>query len=300
MIKQTLAFLNPASLSLKNKQIVIDTESDCGIATRPIEDIGLLVIESHGVKMTSGLINALLDNNVAIVVCDELHLPHGLMLPLSGNTLSTERMQKQITASLPLRKQLWQQTVIAKIKNQSALLKKNGKTECGCMDQFAKKVRSGDPENLEARAAVYYWKNLFPDNPEFLRSNESDFINSYLNYGYAILRAVTARAIVGGGLIPQLGLFHSNKYDTFCLADDLMEPYRPFVDQLVIEMASNMQGTLRPIDKEIKRTLLSIPTIDVRISRRRHPLMIGVAHTVSSLLKCYEGRSRTLYFPDLT
>lgn len=299
MIKQTLAFLNPANLTLRNHLIVIDTLSDAGIVTRPIEDVGLLVIESRGVNISSGLINALLDNNVVIVVCDDSHIPHGLMLPISGNSITTERSHKQIASSLPLRKQLWQQTVSAKIRNQHNLLKMVSSEECGCMEQFAKKVRSGDPDNLEARAAVFYWKNIFSGRTGFLRSDESDILNSYLNYGYAILRAIVARAVVASGLLPQIGLFHSNKFNPFCLADDLMEPFRPFVDLLVIEIADSLAWNLVPLNKEIKRSLLSIPTIDVRISRRRHPLMIGVNHTVASLVKCYYGRQRTLYYPEL-
>lgn len=298
MIKQTLFFSNPAFLSLKNRQLVIDTKSEGGTVTRPIEDIGLVVIESHCVTFTSALLSALLDNNAAILFCDSKHMPSGLLTPLSGNTLMNERSRDQLAASLPLKKQLWQQTVSSKIVNQGKLLALSSACETGCMSQWAKMVKSGDPDNLEARAAIYYWKNLFTDKPGFLRHDEAEVLNSLLDYGYAILRAVMARAIVGAGLIPNIGLFHSNKYNSYCLADDLMEPYRPYVDRLVVSIhKANPEITV--LTPEIKRLLLSIPIIDVRIGKVKRPLMIAAGITAASLTKCFSGEIRKISYPEI-
>lgn len=298
MIKQTLLFSNPAYLSVRNGQLVIDTRSDRGVATRPIEDIGLIVIESHAVTLTSALMAALTDNNVSIVLCDSKHLPSALMLPLSGNTLLTERTRAQLSASQPLKKKLWQQTVVAKIQNQGAILKHRNPKESSCMEEMAKIVRSGDPDNLEARAAVFYWKNLFPDRPGFLRSDEDDCVNSMLNYGYAILRAVIARALVGAGMIPHVGIFHRNKYNAYCLADDIMEPYRPYIDNLVSHMI-DCHGIPEELTTEQKRLLLSIPTLDVELGRVKRPLMIAAEMTAASLARCYTGELRKITYPEI-
>ena len=297
MIKQTICFSNPAYLSMKNRQMVIDTKSDSGILTRPIEDIGLVVIESHSVTITSALLAALLANNAAVLVCDDKHLPNGLLLPVAGNTLFTERTSAHINASLPLKKQLWQQTIVAKISNQGSLLKQLQNQETGCMEVWAKNVKSGDPENLEARAAVFYWHNLFEDDPAFRRGDESNPANDLLNYGYAILRAVIARALVGAGLMPQLGIFHHNKYNPFCLADDIMEPYRPYVDKLVIEIIK-LHGRECELTSGIKRHLLSIPVMDVKINKVKRPLMIAAEMTASSLARCFTGELRKISFPQ--
>ena len=298
MIKQTLLFSNPAYLSVKNGQLVIDSRSDRGIVTRPIEDIGLVVIESQAVTLTSALLSALADNNVSVVMCDSKHLPSALMLPLSGNTLLTERTRAQLSASQPLKKQLWQQTVVAKIINQGMVLKNRNPKESSCMAGMSKIVRSGDPDNLEARAAVFYWKNIFPNRPKFLRSDDGDFVNSLLNYGYAILRAVIARALVGAGMIPHVGIFHHNKYNAYCLADDIMEPYRPYVDNLVCNIIDSYKDA-DSLSLELKRRLLSIPTLDVEISKVKRPLMIAAEMTAASLARCYTGESRRITYPEI-
>lgn len=299
MIKQTIAFTNPAYLSLKNAQLVIDTKSDKGVITRPIEDIGLIVIESHCVTMTSALLAELLANNVAVLVCDSKHMPNGMLMPYVGNTLFTERTHAHINASLPLKKQLWQQTVSAKISNQYEVLRHFQKKEVGCMDIWSKSVKSGDSENIEARAAVFYWHNLFEDNPTFRRGADEDPINSLLNYGYAILRGVIARALVGAGLMPQLGLFHKNKYNAYCLADDIMEPYRPFVDIAVLDIVS-LLGSDCTLTTGIKRQLLSIPIMDVKMNKVKRPLMIAAEYTAASLAKCFMGESRKISYPQIS
>lgn len=297
MIKQTLCFTNQAFLSLKNSQLVIDTKSDRGVLTRPIEDIGVIVLESREVTLTTALLSTLVDHNIAVMVCDEKHLPSGLLLPLNAHSLMTEISRSQVNVSVPLKKQLWQNTIVSKISNQSKLLKKRN-VQVGCMEQWAKMVRSGDPDNLEARAAVYYWKNIFRDNPDFKRGEEDFYENSLLNYGYAILRGVIARSLVGAGLIPHLGLFHSNKYNPYCLADDVMEPYRPYVDELVISILEET-GRGNSLTSKIKKELLKIPVIDVNIGRLRRPLMIAATITASSLADCFKGEKRKISYPEM-
>lgn len=311
MIKKTLCFSNPAYLSLRNAQLVIrlpEVEKAVGISdefkkaaevTRPIEDIGVVVLDHKQITITSGALEALLENNCAVITCDSGHMPVGLMLPLAGNTTQTERFRHQLDASLPLRKQLWQQTVQCKIRNQRAVLQECSKAETRCMQAWANDVRSGDPDNLEARAAVYYWKSLFGHVPGFIRDREGVQPNSLLNYGYAILRAVVARALVASGLLPTLGIHHHNRYNAYCLADDIMEPYRPYVDRLVYYVTEHY-GVDIELSKDIKSELLSIPTIDVVIGGRRSPLMVGVAQTTASLYKCYSGELRKIAYPEIS
>ncbi|MBQ0057972.1 MAG: type II CRISPR-associated endonuclease Cas1 [Bacteroidales bacterium] len=310
MIKRTLFFSNPAYLSLSNAQLVIKMPEVEGcksltseikqefVRTIPIEDIGMIVIDNNRITLTSGLISALLDNNSSIVTCDNHSMPTGLMLPLSCNTIQNERFRAQLNSSLPLKKQLWQQTIMQKIANQTAVLIHNTTTECGCMKAWSKEVRSGDPDNLEARAAAYYWKNLFPSEPYFTRNRDGDYPNNLLNYGYAILRAVVARSLVGSGLLPTLGIHHQNRYNAYCLADDIMEPYRPIVDKLVIDIMRKYPNQ-RELNKQIKAEFLTIPTLDVIIKGKRSPLMIAASQTSASLAKCFEGELRKIDYPEL-
>lgn len=249
MIKKTLYFGNPAYLSLRNAQLIIklpevvknntlpERFKEEAEITKPIEDIGVVVLDHLQITITSGLLNALLENNCAVITCDNKSMPTGLMLPLYGNTTQNERFRHQIEASLPLKKQLWQQTIKTKINNQAAILKKCTNQEIRCMKVWSSDVKSGDSDNLEARAAAYYWKNLF--NIEgFTRDRDGIPPNNLLNYGYAILRAIVARSLVSSGLLPTLGIHHHNRYNAYCLADDIMEPYRPYVDELVYAIVS--------------------------------------------------------------
>lgn len=305
MIKRTLYFGNPAYLSLKMKQIVIkmpqknDGDLPIGedvIKTIPIEDTGIVILDNKQITITQGLMEALLENNCALITCDSKRMPTGLMLPLAGNTIQTERFRSQIEASLPLKKQLWQQTIEAKISNQAAVLKyATGETHNNML-KWAGSVRSGDIDNMEARAAVYYWKTIF-DDEFFTRDNDYDGRNSLLDYGYAILRAIVARALVGGGLIPTLGIHHHNRYNAYCLADDIMEPYRPYVDKLVLEIME--EDSCATISQSVKARLLGLSVTDVVINERRSPLMLAVSQTVSSLVKCYRGESRRVIYPEM-
>lgn len=223
-------------------------------------------------------------------------MPSGLMLPLAGNTTQSERFRHQIEASLPLKKQLWQQTIQAKIINQSAVLYSQRGMECGNMEAWAKQVKSGDTDNLEGRAAAFYWQNLFGNIKGFHRDREGVAPNNLLNYGYAILRAVVARSLVGSGLLPTLGIHHHNRYNAYCLADDIMEPYRPYVDRLVAEIVGS-GANITELTPELKSKLLSIPILDVVINGRRSPLMIGVGTTTASLYRCYSGEIRKIAYP---
>lgn len=302
MIKKVLCFSNRAYLSCRQRQLIIKTTDrmtgePCEYS-RPVEDIGAVVIESGQVTLSSHLISALLENKAALIICDEKHMPSGLMLPLEGNTLQSERFEAQISASLPLKKQLWQQTVSMKIKTQGAVLKRANSMEIGNMLAWASQVRSGDPDNLEGRAAAYYWKNLFGEDYGFVRGHEGDGPNVLLDYGYAILRAIIARSLVASGLMPTLGIHHSNRYNAYCLADDMMEPYRPYVDLMVLDIMRKHQ--LPPeISNETKRHLLSIPVIDVRMGKLSRPLMVAASMTTASLAKCYLGTTRKLLYPEI-
>lgn len=307
MIKRTLYFGNPAYLSLADQQLVIklpEVEQSISlenhlkkemVRTIPIEDIGLIVIDNKRVTLTSGIIEALLANNTSLVTCDSRSMPQGLLLPLTGNTIQNERFRAQLDSTVPLKKQLWQQTISQKIANQSYVLSISTNAECGCMNVWSKEVRSGDPENLEARAAAYYWRNLFPQIVGFTRQRDGLYPNNLLNYGYAILRAVIARALVGSGLLPTLGIHHQNRYNAYCLADDIMEPYRPYVDKLVIDIMKRYPE--EELTRDIKAELLSIPTLDVVVKGKRSPLMVAASQTTASLAKCFEGEMRKIDYP---
>lgn len=303
MIKRTLCFTNPAYLSLKNEQLVVKIPQSDGdkqsekVTTIPIEDIGVVVIDNRQITITSAVMDALLENNCALITCDAKSLPVGLLLPLCGNTTQSERFRYQIDASLPLKKQLWQQTVQAKICNQAEVLSKCTDAEIGCMQVWSKEVKSGDSDNLEGRAAAYYWKKLFGHIADFNRDREGVPPNNLLNYGYAILRAVVARALVSSGMLPTLGIHHHNRYNAYCLADDIMEPYRPYVDEMVFNLVKEKGLPEEGLTKEWKAELLKIPVLDVVISGKRSPLMIAVTQTTASLYRCYCGESRKIVYP---
>ncbi len=293
MIKRVLCIENPARLSLKLAQMVVELQDVT--RTVPIEDIGVVILDNKQITITHALIDALLANNVAIVTSNDKHLPVGLMLPLDGHNLQSERFREQIEASEPLKKQMWQQTVVAKILGQAHVLGIRH-IEHSNMLKWAKEVRSGDTDNLEARAAAYYWRNVF-ENDEFVRDSEGLPPNSLLNYGYSIVRAMMARALVGAGLLPTLGIHHHSRYDAYCLADDIMEPYRPFVDIKVLEMWKK-GGITNDISSEQKRELLGVTTMDVNISGHRSPMMLAIHSTAQSVQKCYSGEARKIIYPD--
>lgn len=309
MIKSTLYFGSPAYLSIRNDQLIIklpeveknDTIPDSfkkkAVVSRPIEDIGVVVLDNKQITITTGTIEALLDNNCAVISCDSKGMPVGLMLPLYGNTTQNERFRDQLDVSVPLKKQLWQQTIKMKIENQASVLFDCTGAEVRNMRVWANDVKSGDPDNLEARAAAYYWKSLFTEIKDFTREREGIPPNNLLNYGYAVLRAVVARGLVSSGMLPTLGIHHHNRYNAYCLADDIMEPYRPSVDELVVDIIKSGVG-ITELTKDLKARLLSIPTLEVKINGRRSPLMIAVGQTTASLYKCFSGELRRIAYPE--
>ena len=299
MIKRTLYFGNAARLRMQQSQLIVEYPDNNEKKSVAIEDIGIVIIDHQQISITHGLMNALIDNNAAVLWCDSHHLPNGLVLPMSANHVFTEKLRYQLDASEPLKKQLWKQTVQAKIDNQANVLALSGRNTDN-MKYWSDSVVSGDPDNYEARAAAYYWKNIFEENTQFTRHRFGDAPNNLLNYGYAILRAVVARSLVASGCLPALGIFHRNKYNAFCLADDIMEPYRPYVDLLVLnilkEVSDDFDGELT---KEIKQKLLQVPVIDIKIDGEGSPLMVGMQRTTASLMKCFEGESRKILYPEL-
>jgi len=296
MIKRTLFFGNPAYLSTKNEQLVVSyPDDDKTIKTIPIEDIGYIVLEHPQITITTGLIIKLVQNKTAVITCDKRHLPSGFLQPLVGHSEQTERFRNQLDASIPLKKNLWQQTVIQKIENQAQHFLFRNKNALR-LKRYAKEVKSGDHGNQEALAAAFYFQNLF-DLDEFSRNQKGIPPNNLLNYGYAILRAIAARALVSSGLLPSLGIFHHNKYNAFCLADDIMEPYRPFVDSVVYDIVES-GCNFEELNKNIKSDLLMIPAIDVIIDGKTSPLMNAMSRTTASLYECFEGNRRKILYPD--
>ncbi len=296
MIKRTLYFGNPAYLKTKNEQLVFESTEDGETKTLPIEDIGVLIMDHPQITITQALIAKLLENNVALITCNGKHHPTGLLLNLDGNTLQSRKFKSQVEATVPLKKQLWQQTVSAKIDNQACMLE-SVKVPAKNLRNWAQEVKSGDIENHEAVAAAYYWKNIFSIFTTFKREPEGEPPNNLLNYGYAILRAVVARNLVASGLLPTLGIFHKNQYNAYCLADDIMEPYRPFVDKVVWNIV-RMNGQYLELNPSMKKDLLGIPAMDVIINGEKSPLMVAVQKTTSSLAKCFEGKTRKILYPD--
>jgi CRISPR-associated protein Cas1 len=296
MIKRTLYFSNPAYLSTRLEQLVVDRPEQ-PVQTIPIEDIGLVVLDHQQITISQALLAKLLDNNVAVITCNHTHHPTGLLLNLDGHTQQSQRFQDQLESSLPLRKQLWQQTVEAKIRNQAAALAQR-RIENKYLLNLAAKVKSGDAGNLEAKAALYYWDKFFPDFLEFKRQREGPPPNNLLNYGYAIVRAMVARALVGSGLLPVMGIHHRNQYNAYCLADDIMEPYRPYVDLLVYQMVRN-HGNFLELTPDMKKQFLTLPQIDVVIEGQTSPMMVAITRTTASLAKCFEGSIRKIAYPKL-
>ena len=294
MIKHTLYFGNPCYLRKKQDQLLVEyPEQEKEARSVPIEDVGIVVLDHPRITITQALLTAVNENNAVIVNCDSRHLPFALMLPTAGNHAYTEKLKFQLLASLPLKKNLWQQTVTAKIRNQAALLEGWG-ADVQNMLYWARQVKSGDPENLEGRAAAFYWGSYLEG---FTRRRFGEPPNNLLNYGYAILRAVVARSLVSSGMLPAVGIHHRNKYNPYCLADDVMEPFRPWVDQLVMNICEET-AEIDELTPALKRQLLAIPVLDIFIDKQKSPLMVGVQRTTASLMQCFEGTTRKILYPE--
>ena len=292
MIKRTLFFGNKCSLTTKYEQLVIKTE--LRETTVPIEDIGFVVVEHHESFISIPTLDKLVANNVAVIFCDNKHMPSSMLLNLNSHHIQHEIFKSQINASEPLKKQLWQQTIKAKILNQAELLSKQGNNE-NPLAYYASKVLSDDADNREGAAAAYYWKHLF--DFDFKRERNGEYPNLFLNYGYIVLRAAVARALSGSGLLNTLGIHHRNKYNAFCLADDIMEPYRPLVDAKVLEIINSYDDT--ELTTAIKAELLSVLTQSVYFEDKISPLMVALNTTTSSLQQCFLGTSRKIIYPKL-
>ena len=294
MLKRTLFFSTPYCLSLRNGQMIIHTrEAPDQRKSIPIEDIGFVVLEDQQISITLPLLNALSDNNVAVILCGENRMPNAMLMNLDSNRTQGESYHAQIEASEPLKKGLWKQIVEAKIRNQAALLRKL-KRDGDKLKPYYMNVKSADADNREGIAAKIYWTELF--GSEFYRSREGSPPNNLLNYGYTILRAAVARAIMGSGLFLALGIFHRNRYNAFPLADDLMEPYRPYVDEIVYRLHTNGH---KQLTREVKGELLRILFVDTRFDKIVRPLEVGLTFTSSSLAKCFAGIQKKVSYPLL-
>ena len=291
MIKQTLFFTTPVSLSLKNSQLVVAWKDREDTVTRPIEDLGCVVLENQQIHVTLPLLNELVTNNVAVILCDNKQMPTAMLQSLDANTTQAESLKFQLAVSEPMRKQAWRQVIEAKIKNQAAMLNKAGK-DGSVLRPFHQNVKSGDADNREGLAARVYWSALFGQG--YKREREGASPNDMLNYGYAILRAATARALLGSGLLPNLGIFHKSRYNAFPLADDIMEPYRPYVDEIVYELCE--KGAVE-LNKDTKAELLRLLRCDVHIGKVMRPLQIALTFTTASLVRYYAGETKKISLP---
>lgn len=294
MIKQTLMLTSAVSLSLKDNQMVITFKDNKDTVTRHIEDIGFVIVNNPNVSITIPLLNELADNNVAVVFCDRRQMPKSMLMTLDGNSTQQETYRFQIEASLPTKKNIWKQLVEGKIKNQALLLNKVGRNG-NVLKQYYSNVKSGDTDNREGAAAREYWNRLF--DSQFIRRREGEPPNNLLNYGYTILRAAVARALIGSGLYPAFGVFHKNRYNAFPLADDVMEPYRPFVDEIVYHLY--FDGATNELDNNSKSALLRLLFADVKIGKVTRPLENALSMTTSSLMKMLKGDNDKLVLPSL-
>ena len=292
MLKKTILIENKLSLTTKNNQLVL--KSELKEKTIPIEDIGFLVLDHAEIYISIPTMNLLIENNTSFIICGKNHLPNGMFLNLNSHHIQQEIFKNQINASVPLKKQLWQQTIVEKISNQGILLQKIT-TKKNNFDFLASKVLSGDSSNMEAVAANFYWKVFFEQ--EFKRERFGDYPNNFLNYGYAILRAATARALSGSGLLNTLGIHHKSKYNAFALADDIMEPYRPIVDEKVFEIMQTYSE--QELNTTIKSELLQILTRTVYFKDEKSPLMVALQKTASSLQQCFTGERKKIKYAKL-
>lgn len=291
MIKRTISVGKASRISLSKEQLVFWFPKEEKESRIPVEDIGVFVLDHFQITITQAAMNALLSNNAAILWCDEKHLPNGLVLNMNQNHVFAEKVKVQIDASIPLKKRLWKQNIQGKIRNQAAVLDYL-KKPCSKLKEFADEVKSGDSTNIEARAARLYWKELFSEIEHFERGQFGDSPNNLLNYGYAIIRSLLARALVSSGCMPALGIFHRNKYNAFCLADDMMESYRPYVDILVMDIIRESGELPEELRKEHKAALLQLSAMDVNIGNMTSPLMIATQRTSASLMQCFEKKGK--------
>lgn len=311
MLKRTLFISNPSYISTRMEQLVLKNKKNDEEKTVPIEDIGFVVFESGECTFSLQAISKLNENNVASIFCNEKHLPTSMLLNLDANDVQSQIFSYQMNAGESLKKQLWQQTIKAKIGNQALLLRQLGIPN-ETLKRCAANVKSGDTTNEEAKASRYYWSNFFNTNnsasalsagrvvfTKFTRDRFGDPPNNLFNYGYSIIRAAVARSLAGSGLLPTLGIHHHNKYNAFCLADDVMEPYRPFMDRIVHAIVAEGKD-FSVLTTELKARFLTVLTEDISINGSTSPLMVGLSQTTASLAECFAGERKTIKYPEIT
>lgn len=295
MIKKSILIENKTSITAKNLQLII--KSEIRESSIPIEDIGFLVLDHQEIYLSLPAMNLLVENNSSVIICGKNHLPNGMFLNLNSHHIQQEVFKNQIEASVPLKKQLWQQTIVEKITNQGILLEKITQNK-NTFEFLSSKVLSGDTTNMEGVAASQYWKSFFDTyDINFKRERFGDYPNNFLNYGYAILRAATARALSGSGLLNTLGIHHKSKYNAFALADDIMEPFRPLIDEKVFEIMQNYDE--QELNTKIKSELLQVLTRTVYFKEEKSPLMVALQKTASSLQQCFMGSRKKIKYPKL-
>ena len=295
MLKRTLFFQSPGYLNLSDKQLSFSskTTGENSKRTVPVEDIGMVVVENPQIVITSALLQSLAANNVIVIFCDDKHMPTSFFSSMIANETAQRHIHAQLTASESLKSRLWKQTVAAKIKNQAQVLfrvQQDGTR----LHEMSKNVKNGDPENVEAVAARLYFSKVAGE--KFLRDPDGNMPNAALNYGYAIIRAAMARALTGSGLLCVSGIHHHNKYNPFCLADDIMEPYRAFVDDEVFSN-SIFQGKTE-ISLDMKKYLLSLLAADVMIKGMKRPLQNAMSYTTASLVRCFLKEQQQIDYPE--
>jgi len=291
MLKRTLAFTKPYHLSLKNQQMIIKAKEDSGSCSSvPVEDIGFVILENPEISISLPLLNALADNNAAVILCSDKHMPNAMFMNLDSNSTQGESFRAQLSATEPMKKNIWKQIII---RNQAALLRKLDK-DGDSLKPCYQNVKSGDSDNREGVAAKLYWNELFDE--KFMRVRTGPSPNEMLNYGYTVLRAAVARSLTGSGLLPSIGIFHRNRYNAFPLADDVMEPYRPFVDEIVFHLYANGESSL---NKYSKSEILKLLYADTFFENATRPLDIGLSITTASLAKCYNGLQKRIIYPML-
>ena len=294
MIKRLIEISDgPTFLCIELDQLVLQRQG-AEIGRVPVEDIGLLIVDHHSTTYTHSVLTRLVEKGAAVVVCDQHHLPAGMLVGYEGNELVAQRVAMQAAVRVTVKKRLWRQIVRQKIRGQVKNLAVNDPAG-PAMLELARRVRSGDASNCEGQAAGIYWPAVFGE--EFRRDRYGLPPNNLLNYGYMVMRAAVARAIVSAGLQPALGLHHHHRNNAFALADDLVEVVRPMVDAVVIDLALHKRHL--ELDRESKGALLGLLGQTVTVGEQSGPMMVALHRIIGSLARCYEGVGRELELPDL-
>lgn len=296
MIARTLSFGSPGRLFVRDEQLVYEDKNN-ERRTFPIEDLGFVLIESEQITLSATCLRKLAESNVATIICNATHTPSAQLFPFAAHSTSQETVSAQLAASDAVQGRLWRQIVRQKILNQASLLELlNAPSEGRRLRTLANEVKNRDPANCEAQAARVYFQTLMP--PHVIRDPDGAWPNAPLNYGYAILRAAVARALVGSGLLCLKGIHHHNRYNPFCLADDIMEPYRPFVDQYVLGKVKPFDVPLQELTQPMRARLLQMLTCDVKMGNLKRPLMVALSYTTASLSRYYRGETDKLVLPS--